>query len=349
MVEVFSSPTAQRPGLKAVFENYYGTSLRRRWDENAAHPTSPGMEPSQRRTDPPSSSSGHGDPQGGAGLLRRDPHGRRKLGLGRDPRDQRAAELPRKTDHTARHCRDLWTSRLSGRTAPWPRLGWHRKAVLDTCTDMWSGGARGDGRRRLAARKEKALDDLSSGPGPRAAILRSGAAHDLPDMGTSITRRLRIQRPRFISDPDDSEPRIAARYLRSSRSTTSRSPSTLRAGPCAEMGRRSAHRRIPERRNRRPHLLRLPRPSRLALRPSSRNARRFPLPLSRLSRTPKRDVQRMIAIVEEKTGRNASGSWRARPGHRRPTPTPSSPRAASAFISDRPGLGKDKAERIRRG
>ena len=38
MVEVIFSPTARRPGLQAVFENWYGTSCRQRWDANANIP-----------------------------------------------------------------------------------------------------------------------------------------------------------------------------------------------------------------------------------------------------------------------------------------------------------------------
>ncbi|MFH1842928.1 MAG: trimethylamine methyltransferase family protein, partial [bacterium] len=34
MVEVFFSPTARRPGLQAMFENWYGTGCRRRWEGN---------------------------------------------------------------------------------------------------------------------------------------------------------------------------------------------------------------------------------------------------------------------------------------------------------------------------
>jgi trimethylamine:corrinoid methyltransferase-like protein len=34
MVEVLFSPTARKPGLQAVFENYYGTTCRRLWDNN---------------------------------------------------------------------------------------------------------------------------------------------------------------------------------------------------------------------------------------------------------------------------------------------------------------------------
>ena len=33
MVEVFFSPTARRPGLQAVFENFYATNCRQRWDK----------------------------------------------------------------------------------------------------------------------------------------------------------------------------------------------------------------------------------------------------------------------------------------------------------------------------
>ncbi|MCK5008798.1 MAG: trimethylamine methyltransferase family protein, partial [Spirochaetales bacterium] len=34
MVEVFFSPTARRPGLQAVFENFYATNCLQRWEEN---------------------------------------------------------------------------------------------------------------------------------------------------------------------------------------------------------------------------------------------------------------------------------------------------------------------------
>jgi trimethylamine:corrinoid methyltransferase-like protein len=138
MVEVFFGPTAQRPGLQAVFENYYGTSCRKRWEND------PGI------------------PYAGMGILH-------NAGLGSPTQfmldmEIRKAEYHYKpeiavndetlnwneilevietngnflaSEHTIRHIHDLWESPLFLSESPSSAWDGSEKAILDKCEDMW--------------------------------------------------------------------------------------------------------------------------------------------------------------------------------------------------------------------
>jgi len=162
MVEVFFSPTAQRPGLQAVFENYYGTSLRRRWDENAAIPYA-GMGTL--------GNGGTGSPEQlilDMEIRKAEWAYREEIPVDEENMDwEEILAISRSrgnflsTDHTARHCRDLWTSRLFRSDSPlagsWDGT---EKAILDTCADMWREALGRWTPPAWPAEKEKALDDL---------------------------------------------------------------------------------------------------------------------------------------------------------------------------------------------
>ena len=139
MVEVFFSPTARRPGLQAVFENFYATNCLQRWEENPHIPYA------------------------GMGVLHEG-------GLGsptqfmldmqiRKAQWMYTSEIPvnaetiawedilkavegqssfLESDHTLRHFRDLWIPELFRSddpfTGPWDGS---EAALLDTCEEMW--------------------------------------------------------------------------------------------------------------------------------------------------------------------------------------------------------------------
>jgi trimethylamine---corrinoid protein Co-methyltransferase len=162
MVEVFFSPTAVKPGLQAVFENYYGTSLRRRWDANPAIPYA-GMGAL--------GNGGTGCPE----QLMLDMEIRRAEWAFRDeiPVDpetldwDEVLEVTRErgnflsSDHTIRHFRELWESRLFRSESPFAG-SWDgsEKAILDACALMWQEKLKGWKPPVMPAEKEKALDDL---------------------------------------------------------------------------------------------------------------------------------------------------------------------------------------------
>ena len=138
MVEVFFSPTAQRPGLQAVFENYYGTSLRSAGTGMAPSPT-PGRA---------LGNGGTGSPEQlilDMEIRKAEWAYREEIRVDEESMDwEEVLEISRSrgnfltTDHTSRHCRDLWTSRLFRSDSPlagaWDGT---EKAILDTCADMW--------------------------------------------------------------------------------------------------------------------------------------------------------------------------------------------------------------------
>ena len=162
MVEVFFSPTAQRPGLQAVFENYYGTSLRRRWDADAAIPYA-GMGSL--------GNGGTGSPEQlilDMEIRRAEWAYREEIPVDEESMDwEEVLQITRDrgtflaSDHTARHCRNLWTSRLFRSDSPlagaWDGT---EKAVLDTCADMWREAVAKWVPPAWPREKEKALDEL---------------------------------------------------------------------------------------------------------------------------------------------------------------------------------------------
>jgi trimethylamine--corrinoid protein Co-methyltransferase len=139
MVEVFFSPTARRPGLQAVFENYYGTSCRRRWDGDPDIPYA-GM------------GTLHNGGLGSPTQLMLDLEIRRAEWAYRsevpvDPESLDWEEVLRVTEeggnfleseHTLRHCRELWLSELFRSDSPFEG-GWDgtEEAILERCDQMW--------------------------------------------------------------------------------------------------------------------------------------------------------------------------------------------------------------------
>ena len=162
MVEVFFSPSARRPGLQAVFENWYGTDCRRRWEGN------PDI------------------PYAGMGTLHNG-------GLGSPTQfmldlEIRRAEWTYKhdipvtdetinfdevlsvckdrgnflmSDHTLSHCRDLWNSPLFLSDAPMAG-GWDgsERAILDKCDEMWRANVEAWQPPAWPDDKKKAMDEL---------------------------------------------------------------------------------------------------------------------------------------------------------------------------------------------
>lgn len=139
MVEVSFSPTARKPGLQAVFENYYGTGCRRRWDKNADIPYA-GMgtlfngglgSPTQFVLDMEIRK---------AEWLYND-----ELVIDEETLDfDEVVEVTKErgnflaSEHTVRHCRDLWSSPLFRSNSPFEGA-WEgsEKSILDKCDGIW--------------------------------------------------------------------------------------------------------------------------------------------------------------------------------------------------------------------
>jgi trimethylamine--corrinoid protein Co-methyltransferase len=137
-VEVFFSPTAQRPGLQAVFENLYGASCRARWDRNPDVPYA-GM------------GTLHNGGLGSPTQLMLDMEIRKaQWAYGKKlPVDVESIAwedilsviesggtfLDR--EHTMRHFRELWMSPLFLSDSPGPGWDGSEKAILDVCEDLW--------------------------------------------------------------------------------------------------------------------------------------------------------------------------------------------------------------------
>ena len=162
MAEVYFSPTARRPGLQAVFENYYGTTCRRRWDNKPAIPYA-GMgtlfnggvgSPVQFMLD---MEIRRAEWSYGAGIE-----------VNEDTLDfDEVLKVTRErgnflmSDHTISHCRDLWMSPLFLSDAPSPG-GWDgsEKAILDRCEEMWRANLENWEPPGWPADKIKAMDAL---------------------------------------------------------------------------------------------------------------------------------------------------------------------------------------------
>jgi len=139
MVEVFFSPTARKPGLQAVFENWYGTGCRRRWEGNPDIPYA-GM------------GTLHNGGLGSPTQLILDMEIRKaewcykhEIVVDEETLDWNEVLDVCETkgnflmsDHTLKHCRDLWTSPLfcsdDPTTGAWDGS---EKAILDKCDEMW--------------------------------------------------------------------------------------------------------------------------------------------------------------------------------------------------------------------
>jgi trimethylamine:corrinoid methyltransferase-like protein len=139
MVEVFFSPTARRPGLQAVFENFYATNCLQRWEGNPHIPYA-GMGALHE--------GGLGSPT--QFMLDMQIRKAQWMYTSEIPVNdetigwediQKAVEVQTnflESDHTFRHFRDLWIPELFRSddpcTGPWDGS---EAALLDTCEEMW--------------------------------------------------------------------------------------------------------------------------------------------------------------------------------------------------------------------
>jgi len=161
-VEVYFSPYAKRPGLQAVCENYYGMW---RYSSLLGVPAVPypGMGALN--------SGGTGCPV----QLMLDKEIRRsqfamRLPIATDEEHLPFAEICQRvesgkdflgSDHTLRHCRELWTSPLFLTDRPDPkRWAGDEKAILDRCDAMWRENLKRYEPPRWPAEKIKALDGV---------------------------------------------------------------------------------------------------------------------------------------------------------------------------------------------
>jgi len=163
MVEVFFSPTACRPGLQAVFENWYGTSCRRRWDNNPDIPYA-GM------------GTLHNGGLGSPTQLMLDMEIRKaEWAYGRDiavdeetlDYDEIVKVTEEKgnfltSDHTMRHFREMWSSDCFRSEDPFQPAGWDgtEKAILDVCDAKWRANLENWEPPQWPEDKLKAMDDL---------------------------------------------------------------------------------------------------------------------------------------------------------------------------------------------
>lgn len=139
MVEVFLGPTAQRAGLQAVFENWYVAQCRQTWENRCGIPY-PGMgslmygalgSPTQLMLDI--------DIRKAQWLAARD------IDVNEETLDfdevLRVAETKGNfllSEHTLRHCRELWSSPYFRSDAPTAgKWDGSEKAILDKCDDAW--------------------------------------------------------------------------------------------------------------------------------------------------------------------------------------------------------------------
>jgi trimethylamine:corrinoid methyltransferase-like protein len=162
MVEVFFSPTAQKPGLQAVFENYYGTSMRRRWEGNPAIPYA-GMGTL--------GNGGIGSPVQfmlDMEIRKAEWAYRAEIPVTPETLDwEEVLEMTRtrgdflSSDHTMRHHRELWNSPLfrseSPFEGPWDGT---EKAILDACDARWRANLAKWTPPEWPRETTKALDEL---------------------------------------------------------------------------------------------------------------------------------------------------------------------------------------------
>jgi len=162
MVEPFFSPTARKPGLQAVFENYYGTSCRRRWEGDANIPYA-GMGTLFN--------GGLGSPtQFVLDMEIRKAEWAYKHEITVDDESLDFDEVVQVTrergnflasEHTIRHCRELWNSPLFRSDSPFEG-GWDgsEKAILDKCEEIWRENLKKWKAPVFPADKIKAMDKL---------------------------------------------------------------------------------------------------------------------------------------------------------------------------------------------
>gem|GEM_PF-990252 len=139
-VEVFFSPTAQKPGLQAVFENWYGTWCRQRWENDPDIPYA-GM------------GTLHNGGLGAPTQFMLDMEIRKAQWACRPEitvdtetldLDEIAAVTAQNgnfmaSDHTLRHFRELWMSDLFRSDNPFQNSTWDgsEQTILDQCEARW--------------------------------------------------------------------------------------------------------------------------------------------------------------------------------------------------------------------
>jgi trimethylamine:corrinoid methyltransferase-like protein len=161
-VEVFLAPYAKRPGLQAVCENYYGLWRYAKLLGEPAIPY-PGMGALN--------SGGTGCPvQFMLDLEIRKSQAAVDRPMAIDDEQLPFAEICQTvtsdgnflaSEHTARHCRELWASRLFLTESPHPdRWAGDEKAILDTCDRLWRENLKRYQPPSWPAEKLKALDQV---------------------------------------------------------------------------------------------------------------------------------------------------------------------------------------------
>jgi len=162
MVEVFFSPTARKPGLQAVFENWYGTGCRRRWEGDPNIPYA-GMGTLHN--------GGLGSPtQFMLDMEIRKAEWSFAHDIALDEETLNWDEVVEvcagngnflASDHTLRHCHDLWNSPLFRSDDP-TAGDWDgsEKAVLDQCEKMWRANLEKWEPPQWPEEKKKEMDAL---------------------------------------------------------------------------------------------------------------------------------------------------------------------------------------------
>ena len=162
MVETFFSPTARKPGLQAVFENWYATGCRQRWERNTEIPYA-GMGTLQN--------GGLGSPtQFMLDMEIRKAQWSYKHDIEVSDETLNFDEIVEVTEkqsnfllsqHTVAHCHDLWLSRYFRSGDPMGG-GWDgtEKAILDQCEEAWRANLARWEPPEWPQEKLKAMDEL---------------------------------------------------------------------------------------------------------------------------------------------------------------------------------------------
>ena len=163
MVEVFFSPTCQRPGLQAVFENWYGTGCRQRWENDPSIPYA-GMGTLHN--------GGLGSPTQfilDMGIRKAQWAYKDEIPVDDESLDfEEIMEVTRTngnflaSDHTMRHFRELWVSDLFRSDSPFQGKAWDgtEKAILDICDQKWCANLENWTPPAWPEDKKKAMDAL---------------------------------------------------------------------------------------------------------------------------------------------------------------------------------------------
>ena len=162
MVEVFFSPTARRPGLQAVFENWYGTGCRQRWEANPEIPYA-GMGTLHN--------GGLGSPTQfmlDMEIRKAQWSYKHEIEMSEDALDwDEVLKITEEkgnfltSEHTLMHCRDLWTSNCFRSDDPFAG-DWDgtEKAILETCEEAWRANLEKWEKPEWPEDKLKAMDEL---------------------------------------------------------------------------------------------------------------------------------------------------------------------------------------------